>query len=130
MLLPDVQTAILQPEVLSPPVEASSTTKADLLADVSTPSNASSLANDSSNETKKEEPLLTTAEEEQIEHVTNRCAQIIDDLTDLRFEQEEELDKQKEEFNLVKEEIDEVTSKYSFKIINTTYLISIVSLSI
>ena len=68
--------------------------------------------NESSNQKKNEDLLLTTADEEQIEQVTNRCAQILDDLTDLRFEQQEELEQQKEEFNLVKEEIDEVASKY------------------
>jgi hypothetical protein len=62
-------------------------------------------------ESKKDELLLTTDEEEQVEHVTNTCAKILDDLNDLRFEQQEEINKEKEEFNLIKQDIDEVASE-------------------
>lgn len=81
-----------QPEVSHPPIETSPIDESPV-------------------ETKKDDLLLTTAEEDQIEQVTTRCAQILDDLNDLRFEQDEEIDKQKEEFNLMKADVDEVASK-------------------
>jgi hypothetical protein len=60
----------------------------------------------------KEERLLFTAdEEEQIEQVTNRCARILDDLNDLQFDQQEELQQDKEEFQAIKAQVDEVASK-------------------
>ena len=83
------------------------------LPEVPNPTTVTPPSDESPVETKKEDLLLTTAEEDQIEQVTTRCAQILDDLTDLRFEQEEELDKEKEEFNLIKADVDEVASKSS-----------------
>ncbi len=62
-------------------------------------------------ETNNEELLLTTDEEEKIEQVTSRCAEILEDLNDLHFEQQEEVNKEKEEFNLIKQEVDEAASK-------------------
>jgi hypothetical protein len=69
--------------------------------------------NESAVESKNDELLLTTDEEEQIEHVKNASAQILEDLNDLQFEQQQELDKEQEEVNLIREEVDEVSSKKS-----------------
>ncbi len=69
--------------------------------------------NESAVESKNDELLLTTDEEEQIEHVTNTCAQILEDLNDLQFEQQQEINKEQEEVNLITEEVDEVSSKKS-----------------
>ncbi len=99
--MPDVQTATLQPEIITPQTPISNNTNPVLVL------------NEPVIETKKEELLLTTDEEEQIEHVTNTCAHILEDLNDLQFEQQEEIKKEKEEFNLIKEEVDEVASKKS-----------------
>ena len=51
-----------------------------------------------------------TDEEEQIEHVTNTCAHILEDLNGLQFEQQQEINKEKEEFNLIHEEVNEAAS--------------------
>ncbi|CAF4336830.1 unnamed protein product, partial [Adineta steineri] len=64
--------------------------------------------NESIIEPKEDEILLTTDENEQIENVTNNCAQILEDLNDLQFEQQKEINKEQEEFNLIKQEVDEV----------------------
>jgi predicted transcriptional regulator len=97
--LPDVQTATLQPEILTPHTSVSNDP---------TPIIAPS---EPVIEPKQEELLLTTDEEEHIEQVSNRCAEILEDLNDLQFEQQEEFDKEKEEFNLIKQEVDEAASK-------------------
>ena len=55
--------------------------------------------------------LLTVDEEEQIEQVSSQCARILDDLTDLQFEQQDEIKKEKQEFQLIKDEVDQVASK-------------------
>jgi hypothetical protein len=100
--LPDVETATLQPELLIPQSQTSMNT-------IPAPLPAST--NEPIVESTKDEVLLTTDEEEQIEQVTNTCAQILEDLNDLQFEQQEEIDKEKEEFNLIKQEVDEAASK-------------------
>ena len=104
MLLPDVETATLQPEVLIPQLETTNN-----IIPISSLSPSST--NESLVELKKDEVLFTTDEEEQIEHVSNTCAQILGDLNDLQFEQQEEINKETEEFNLIKNEVDEAASK-------------------
>ena len=74
----------------------------------------SSSKTESAIKSKNDELLLTVDEEEQIETVTNTCAQILEDLNDLQFEQQEEINKEKAEFKLIKDEVDEVASKTFF----------------
>jgi len=93
VLLPDVETATLQPEIVTPPVPTSNHTNEPVI------------------ESKKDdELLLTTDEDEQVKHVKNTCAHIIEDLNDIQFEQQEEINQEQEEFNLMKKEIDEVAN--------------------
>ena len=62
-------------------------------------------------EPKNDELLLTVDEEERIEQVSSQCARILDDLTDLQFEQQDDIKKEKQEFQLIKDEVDQVASK-------------------
>lgn len=103
VVLQDVKTAPLQPEILSnsasPPSQPQS---------ISPPTQKKEPIIDTSHH---EERLFTTAEEDQIANVTNSCAHIIADLQDLEIEQQEEIDKEKEEFELIQDEVDQVASK-------------------
>lgn len=105
MLLPDVQTAALQPEILTPqtpPVTTTTTTLTPTPVDV---------PSEPVKETKQEELLLTTEEENEIEQVQSNAAHILEDLTDIQFEQHEQIKKEKEEFDSIKNDIDEAASK-------------------
>jgi len=62
-------------------------------------------------ETKDDELLLTTEEEDEIKQVTNNAAHILEDLTDLQFEQQQEIKKEQEEIEVINREIDEAASK-------------------
>ncbi|CAF3795516.1 unnamed protein product [Rotaria sordida] len=95
VLLPDVETATLQPEI----VNTQPQTSTDIIPNP---------INESVIESKQDELLFTNDEKEQIEHVTNTCAQILEDLNDLQFEQQEQINKEKEEFDLIQEEVNEV----------------------
>jgi len=107
VVLPDVETATLQPEILTPP------------APIPNHTSPVSVSNEPVIESKNDELLLTTDEEEQIEHVKNTCAHILEDLNDIQFEQQEEIDKEKEEFNLIKEEVDEAANLLSLPLATT-----------
>ena len=101
MELPDVQVATLEPECVNrsspPPVAAEP---------APTPAVAATGREDSSSDL-----LLTIDEKEQIEQVSNQCAHILEDLTDLQFDQQEELKEEKEEFDLLNDRINEAASK-------------------
>ena len=60
---------------------------------------------------KEEKLVLTADEEEQIEQVSNQCARILDDLNDLQFDQQEEIQQETAEFRAIKAQVDEVASK-------------------
>ncbi|UJR14770.1 hypothetical protein I4U23_001758 [Adineta vaga] len=102
VLLPDVETAILQPEIINSQVK-------NIQENI--PNESLPILPDDS---KKDELLLTTDEEEQIEQVSTNCAQILEDLNDIQFEQQEEINKEQEEFNLVKQEVDEAAGSFCF----------------
>ncbi|CAF1258948.1 unnamed protein product [Rotaria sordida] len=107
VLLPDVETATLQPEI----VNTQPQTSTDIIPNP---------INESVIESKQDELLFTNDEKEQIEHVTNTCAQILEDLNDLQFEQQEQINKEKEEFDLIQEEVNEVADLLSLPLATTT----------
>lgn len=99
MPLPDVHTVPLQPEVLSSHLDAAPATPPEVL----------SLASiDAAN---NDGALLTTEEQEKIERVAHNCAQMVADLNDQQAEQREEIKRENEEFNLIKQEVDEAAGK-------------------
>ncbi|CAF4052372.1 unnamed protein product [Rotaria sp. Silwood2] len=101
ILLPDVETATLQPEIVNPQPQ----TPTNII------SNSPSITtNEPVQELKQDELLFTNDEEEKIEHVTNTCVKILEDLSDLQFEQQEQMNKEKEEFDLIQEEVNEAAS--------------------
>lgn len=55
--------------------------------------------------------LLTIDEENQINSISNQCTNILEDLTDLQFDQQQEIKEEKEEFDLLNNEINEAASK-------------------
>ncbi|CAF0740310.1 unnamed protein product [Adineta steineri] len=112
VLLPDVETVPLQPQVINSQSEVINNTNSITTLPTST--------NESIIEPKEDEILLTTDENEQIENVTNNCAQILEDLNDLQFEQQKEINKEQEEFNLIKQEVDEVANLLSLPLATTT----------
>ena len=78
------------------------------------PTTLSASTNEFEIESDQDELVLTSNENEQIESVTNRCNQILEELKSLHVEQQEEVNKEKEELNLIQEEIDEAASTKSF----------------
>jgi hypothetical protein len=62
-------------------------------------------------QTKSTELLLTVDDEQQIEQVTNQCTRILDDLTDLQFDQHEQIQDEHREFQLIKQQVDQASSK-------------------
>ncbi|CAF4636948.1 unnamed protein product, partial [Rotaria sp. Silwood1] len=101
VLLPDVQTVTLQPEIVNTHLQ----TPTNIM-----PISSTITTNEPVIESKTEELLFTNDEEEKIEHVTNTCAKILDDLNDLQFEQQEQINQEKEEFDVIQQEVNEAAS--------------------
>ncbi|CAF1605051.1 unnamed protein product [Rotaria magnacalcarata] len=111
VLLPDVAAAPLQPEIVNSQVPTPIETEPVSLVVVP--------IHEPVMQANPDELLFTTDEEEHIEHVTSACAQILADLSDLQFEQQDEINKEKEEFNLIQEEVNQAANLLSLPLATT-----------
>ena len=104
--MPDVQVATLEPECINRPAHPS---PPEAVAPETTTTTTANVENEPSTDL-----LLTIDDENQIKSISNQCANILEDLTDLQFDQQQEIKEEQKEFDLLNDEINEAASKSIF----------------